>query len=77
MIPVPTNQTNDVLLAGNNPNTRDLPIVRDPRSVSSTWQLTKEDVTAINANGGLITITVVGNTHPPLIMVVDNDVRKK
>jgi len=78
MIPVKTNQSNAVLkpAKGTEASVSPLPVARDPRSVTSTWQLTKDDVALINSNGGLISISIVGQTHPPLFMHVEPDVRK-
>jgi hypothetical protein len=84
MTPIRTNRTNDTLgvcreqaAAG----VRPLPIERNdeesPPSVGSSWVLSDEDLEALKANGGIVSIRLWGRTHPPLALVVDPETRAK
>jgi hypothetical protein len=85
MTPIRTNKTNDVL--GVSPKqaaagVRPLPIERgdkdeDPPTVASDWVLSDQDIEALKANGGIVTIRLWGKTHPPLALVVDPDRRAR
>jgi hypothetical protein len=71
-------ETNSVLMAGNNPNTDQLPIAHAKHEdlpgvnvMVSKYKLTEEEVKRINETGE-IWLLVMGSKHPPLMPTVFN-----
>lgn len=75
-------EANDVLGAGDNHNTNDLPIFRgkEPihgvKTITSCFALTEEDLKEIKESSRIY-LTVLGYTHPPLYISVANPVKEK
>lgn len=77
MIPVSTTDTNDTLRPpGRHPKVEPLPIHREPHCVTSHWQLTNEDVANLKANGGIVSLTILGATHAPVMVAADPSIRR-
>lgn len=78
MIPITTTDTNDTLRpAKTAPKTVEpLPICREPHCITSHWQLTAEDIEALNKNGGIVSFTYLGPTHSPIMLAVDKNLRR-
>ena len=77
MIPITTTDTNSTLrppkkVQGVDP----LPVAREPHCITSHWQLTNEDVANLNENGGIVSITILGATHAPIMAAVDVTLRR-
>lgn len=75
-------EANDVLNAGDNRNTNDLPIFRgkEPiqgiKTVTSCWELEADELNRLS-NSGRIYLTVLGYTHPPLFISSINPMEEK
>lgn len=73
-----TNETNAVL--GVSPGqaaagVKPLPYRRAPGEVASHWILTEADLDALVKNGGIVTLVVWADTHPPLSLCVEPDLK--
>lgn len=79
MQPVNFEQSNINLLAGNNPNTDDMPVAICENSelsngqnivyAVSVWQLSPEELAEVNRNGGKIFASQMGWPVPPLSLL--------
>lgn len=78
MTPIRTDQTNAVLGVSEDQKAqgvKPLPYVAAEGEVTSQWLLTEADLDALVKNGGIVSVTVWGRTHPPLSLHVEPDLK--
>ena len=78
MTPIRTNETNAVLAVSPEQaaqGVKPLPYVQAEGEVTSQWLLTPEEIDALVENGGIVSVTVWGKTHPPLSLHVEPKIK--